>query len=173
MRLNGYFIFLMICIAAACMPFIAQPNSIANTDDFPGWPATFDGKSLTTLPLTALEQKFAENFPGRIGRFSDGQREIIIRWVTHETRKLHPAADCFRGSGYEVQALPMQLAKEGERWGRFRAKKQTLSMLVDERIFNQHGQQWTDVSAWYWSAAWNQSTGPWWAVTIAQKESTP
>jgi len=128
---------------------------------------------LTGLPLTALEQRFAENFPGRIARFSDGQREIIVRWVTHETRKLHPAADCFRGSGYEVQTLPMKLAKADERWGRFRAKKQDISLLVDERIFNQQGQQWTYVSAWYWSAVWSQSTGPWWAVTIAQRESMP
>jgi hypothetical protein len=173
MRFNRYLAFMVVCIAAACIPFIAQPNSMANTANFPGWPATFEGKSLTALPLTALEQRFAENFPGRIGRFSDGQREIIIRWVTHETRKLHPAADCFRGSGYEVQALPMKLANEGERWGRFRAKKQGASMLIGERIFNHQGQQWTDVSAWYWSAAWKQSTGPWWAVTIAQQEAAP
>jgi hypothetical protein len=171
MRLNQYLVFIVMCIASACIPLIAQPNRIANTADFPGWPTTFEGKSLTPLPLTGLEQKFAENFPGRIGRFSDGQREIIIRWVTHETRKLHPAADCFRGSGYEVQPLPMKLTKAGERWGHFRAKRQAISMLVDERIFNQQGQQWTDVSAWYWSAAWSQSIGPWWAVTIAQKQS--
>jgi hypothetical protein len=173
MRIKQYLLFLLVCAMAACMPWIERSTAISHGENFPGWPHTFEGKVLQTLPLTALEQKFAENFPGRIGRFSDGQREVILRWVTHETRKLHPAVDCFKGSGYEVQTMAMKLTHTGERWGRFRATKEGVAMTVEERIFNKQGQQWTDVSAWHWAALWRQSAGPWWAVTIAQKENVP
>ena len=44
---------------------------------FPGWPSTFEGRTLTPLPLNEMETKFATGFPGRIARFSDGEREII------------------------------------------------------------------------------------------------
>jgi hypothetical protein len=171
MRIKQHLLFIWLCALAACLPWIERSTAISHADNFPGWPLSFEGKVLQTLPLTALEQKFADKFPGRIARFSDGQREVILRWVTHETRKLHPATDCFRGSGYEVHPLAIRLSHTGERWGRFRAKKSGASMMVEERIFNQQGQQWTDVSAWHWAALWRQSTGPWWAVTIAQKEN--
>lgn len=171
MRSKQYWIFILLCALVAGMPWIERSTTLSPAEHFPGWPNTFEGKVLQALPLTGLEQRFAENFPGRIGRFSDGQREIIIRWVSQETRKLHPAVDCFKGSGYDVQALAMRLSHTGERWGRFRAVKAGLSVTVSERIFNQQGQQWTDVSAWHWAALWRQSTGPWWAVTIAQSDA--
>ena len=160
-------LFVLACILAAIVPFLVSAPAVTDTGDFPGWPTEFEGKALQSLPLTALEQRFAERFPGRIARFSDGKREIILRWVAEPTRKLHPARDCFRGSGYKVEALPMQVDARGQRWSRFLATRNQESLLVRERISDERGGQWTDVSSWYWSSFWRESAGPWWAVTAA------
>src|SRR5439155_24588963 len=99
--------FLAACVIAAAAPLVPAPQAPAAAAGFPGWPAEFEGRPLRPLPLTALEERFADNFPGRVGRFSDGDREIILRWVAHETRRVHPAADCFKASGYELTPKPI------------------------------------------------------------------
>jgi hypothetical protein len=40
-------------------------------------------------------------------------------------------------------------------------------MQVCERIYDQAGASWTDVSSWYWDAALGRSQGPWMAVAVA------
>jgi hypothetical protein len=122
------------------------------------------------LPLGAVELRFAQDFPGRIARFTDGEREIVVRWVSQETRRLHPASDCFRGSGYSVEPQPLVIDNDGNRWGSFIASRSGEQLTVRERIYDQEGHAWTDVSAWYWSAATGKSRGPWWALTIASKQ---
>lgn len=107
-------------------------------------------------------------FPGRVGRFSDGQREIILRWVTQETRKLHASSDCFKANGYRIEALPIK--REGEAlWSRFIAMRGKVRLEVAERIYAPGGGQWSDVSAWYWAALLGRTQGPWWAVTVASQ----
>lgn len=138
--------------------------------EFTGWPAQFDGKPLTPLPLTELEQRFGTDFPGRIGRFTDGKREIVIRWVTEATRKMHFASDCFQGIGYSVKPLPVHRDENGSLWASFAANKGNERLRVFERIHNDSGESWTDVSSWYWSALRQENSGPWWAITIAEKE---
>lgn len=172
MRLDARLLWPLLCLLAAAMPWLAPPPAPTGPSDFPGWPKSYAGQPLQALPLSPLEARFAENFPGQIGRFSDGRREIILRWVRSETRKLHPAADCFRGSGYQVEALPLRRSPDGEQWGRFRASRGKESILVEERIVDAHGQQWSDVSAWYWAALWAHTTGPWWAITVARTEDS-
>lgn len=113
-----------------------------------------------------LRDLFAESFPGRIGRFSDGQREVVIRWISAPTRKLHAASDCFRGSGYRVKPLPLQRAS-GMTWGAFSAERGTLRLYVREVIIDASGQRWTDVSAWYWASVRGGTQAPWWAITVA------
>src|SRR5262245_27622965 len=93
-------VLLLAAAAAALAPFIERSNGAAASAPFPGWPAEYEGRALSELPLTSRETAFVQDFPGRVGRFTDGQREIIIRWIGAPTRKLHSAADCFRGSGY-------------------------------------------------------------------------
>lgn len=162
--------FLAACLLAALVPFTTSPAETITTHDFPGWPSHFEGKALRSLPLTDLEKRFAAHFPGRIARFSDGQREIILRWVTAPTRKLHPAVDCFRGSGYRIEPLPLDVDAHGQRWHRFLATRQDERLLVRERIWDERGEQWSDVSAWHWRAFWRESAGPWWAATVAAVE---
>lgn len=168
-------LYLIACTAAALMPLLTvqpvQQQSAASSAAFPGWPARFDGQALFALPLSEREERFNSNFPGRISRFTDGRREIIIRWTTSATRKLHPASDCFEGIGYSVRPLPLYVDEAGARWGSFTATRGLERLRVYERIYTDVGQSWTDVSAWYWAASGEQSAGPWWAVTIAEKEA--
>jgi len=161
--------FFAACLVAAAVPLLPAAPAPAAASGFPGWPADFEGRPLRPLPLSALEARFADNFPGRVGRFSDGEREIILRWVTHETRRLHPAADCFKASGYELTPGPIEIDAHGVRWGRFLARRGGTSISVRERLHDGDGQSFTDVSAWYWAAFRGRSRGPWWAITVASR----
>jgi hypothetical protein len=168
MRRRGGVLFACVAIIAALVPLLPGRSAETTPADFPGWPARHEGKLLRQLPLTALELRFQEAFPGRLGRFSDGKREIILRWVAQETRMLHPAIDCFRGSGYEVTKPSLSRDSEGLHWGRFIATREGKSFVVTERIYDGQGRGWTDVSSWYWAAWWKQSSAPWWAITVAE-----
>jgi hypothetical protein len=165
-------VLLFACAIAAMVPLLGAQPSPLPVDDFPGWPTHFAGKPLSALPSGEREQRFAADFPGRIGRFSDGEREIVVRWVSRETRKLHPASDCFRGIGYTVAPRPLTVDAGNARWGTFIATRGEDRLEVRERVYDTHGNQWTDVSAWYWAATTGKSQGPWWAVTIASAVPT-
>jgi hypothetical protein len=158
---------LVACLVAAAVPLFGMHAGGVPAEEFPGWPTHFDGKPLRALPLGALEQRFAAEFPGRIARFSDGEREIVLRWVSRETRMLHPASDCFRGMGFSITPKPLRVGSGGERWGSFIAVRGESAFSVSERIHDDHGNQWTDVSSWYWAATTGKSQGAWWAVTFA------
>jgi hypothetical protein len=141
--------------------------------NFPGWPAHYDGRPLQEMPLGQRELAFVRDFPGRIGRFSDGVREIIIRWVGTPTRRLHPARDCFRASGYSVAALPARGHARGAAMGCFHASRGEERMTVCEQIRDQEGQTWSDVSAWYWHALLGRTRSPWWSVVVAEPGARP
>jgi hypothetical protein len=134
----------------------------------PIWPTSFQGRAIVPLPLSAVEQRFAAQFPGRIGRFSDGRSNIIVRLVDQPTRLLHPAADCFRGIGYRVERAQVRVDNEGQSWSCFKVEKGGQQRMVCERIYDAQGDAWTDVSSWYWAAALGRTQGPWWAVTVAR-----
>lgn len=167
-------LYIVACTFAALMPFIfaqsGQSSSNSGAPPFPGWPTEFEGKQLTMVALTELETRFNSDFPGRIARFSDGNREIVIRWVTEATRKLHPASDCFQGLGYEVKPLALHRDDSGSLWASFSATKGSYRLRVYERLHSDSGETWTDVSAWYWTA-FREGTGSWWAITVAEKEA--
>jgi hypothetical protein len=139
--------------------------------EFPGWPSTFEGRALRELPLTELEARFGEGFPGRIGRFTDGRRELIMRWVVAPTRQLHSAETCFRGLGYAIDSVPFWHPEEGRPWKRFIVTRGASRMVVREAVMDDQGGHWTDVSAWYWSALLGRSEGPWWALTLAEADA--
>jgi len=167
--------FFVCCTLAAVAPFFARQTANSTESlSFPGWPAQFEGHALTELLLTERERQFSEGFPGKIGRFTDGRREIIVRWVTRETRALHPAADCFRGIGYSIHPLPLATDSDGNRWGAFEALRKDERMLVRERIYSAaSNQSWSDVSSWYWQAMLGNSQNNhagWWAVTVAERQ---
>lgn len=134
-------------------------------------PSQWQGTAVRPLALSAVEQRFAERFPGRIARLTDGRQIVVLRDVAVPTRMLHPAADCYRALGYRI---------EGERLERvtahddapvqrcFTARKDGVALRVCEQIKDAHGQRFADTSAWYWAAALGQSSGPWRAVTVTR-----
>lgn len=157
--------------AAAIAPFRARPvPAPISTASFPGWPASFEGRMLTPLDLADREAGFSRGFPGRIGRFTDGRRELVLRWVVEPTRRLHPSADCFRGLGHAIVPADSTLDPQGRRWSAFRAVKGRRTLLVKELIVDANGRTWSDVPSWYWPAAIGRSRGPWLAYTVAEAE---
>lgn len=171
---RSHLYYLVACVIAALAPFMSarfeSPATGAAAVAFTGWPSTFEGKTLTALPLNDMEKKFASGFPGRIARFTDGEREIIIRWVTEATRMMHPASDCFQGLGYTVKPLAGYRDERGLLWASFAATRGDERLRVYERIHADSGESWTDVSAWYWSALRHVGSGSWWAITVAEKQ---
>jgi hypothetical protein len=161
---------LLAATAAALAPFATRSSSAVASVPFPGWPTHYDGRALTELPLTPREASFSQDFPGRVGRFSDGRREIIIRWLGIPTRKLHSAADCFRGSGYTITPIAARKSSDGTTMGCFRATLHGASMTVCEAIRDERGGNWSDVSAWYWDGMLRSSPPPWWSFVVAQPE---
>ena len=132
----------------------------------PAWPIVFNGQTLEPLALSEREERFVEDFPGSIARFRTGENELILRWVTRATRKLHPAADCLKGVGFEVSPLPMNRDMNGMLWNCVSARREAEKLRVCERIEDSDGASSSDVSSWFWSATLKQTRGPWLAYTF-------
>lgn len=165
-------LFLALCAAAALAPLFDTPSPVADTLTTPPWPAEYEGSPIQQVPLSAAEQKVHADFPGKVARFTDGRRELILRWVTTGTRRLHPSSQCFRGLGYVVTEQPPELDRNGARWSCFKATRGATDLRVRERITNAGEEaSWTDVSAWYWSTVLHSSRGPWLATTIIEREA--
>lgn len=166
--MRGQSAFLVACLFAA-LASLARPasSSAPSHAGFPGWPDEFEGRLLVPVALEKRERTFYEAFPGRVARFRDGDRQIILRWVSEETHLMHPAATCFRGRGFEIEPRDGVVGVDGRRWGAFRATRSGVAFDVREIIYCEH-QSWADVSAWYWSATLGRTSGPWWAAMIAE-----
>lgn len=136
----------------------------------PEWPQQWRGLALQPLARSAVEQRFAERFPGRIARFrvADGD-ELVLREVQRPTRMLHPAADCWRGIGWQVgTARLVRDDADQALWRCFEATHDGQRVRVCERIVDAQGQAYTDTSAWFWAASLGRSVGPWQALTRVQ-----
>lgn len=153
---------------AALAPLAFHHDSKAAPDNHVTWPTTINGHTLRPVASPSEEQAFAAEFPGNMKRFSDGKRAYFVRVVNRETRQLHPSSDCFRGLGYTTEPKPLVVMEDGSTWGCFEATKADTKLRILERIYDDHGQSWTDVSQWYWSAAFGRTKGPWFDITIAQ-----
>jgi hypothetical protein len=138
------------------------------------WPQSFEGRALRPLALSAVEERFLAQFPGAIARFTDGSRVITLRHVTAATRKLHPAADCYRGLGYAISHIALSARSDSTRPQAlqrcFIASKGGRDLQVCEYIEDAAGHSYTDASAWYWAAVTGDSEGPWRAVTVARMQ---
>lgn len=163
--------FIAMLVIAASMPAVFSTGrtataALSQQHEIP-WPTSFNGRPLAQLPLSAVERRFAAQFPGQIGRFTDGERTVIVRVAQEPTRLLHPASDCFRGLGYRVDAPHVVEDGGGIAWSCFVAQKDGKVQRVCERIYDIGGKAWTDVSSWYWAALLGRTQGPWIAVTTA------
>lgn len=157
--------FATLLAACALAPLLQAAPAQAGLSRAVEWPHAFDGRPLRPLALSPVEQRFANAFPGAIGRFSDGERLLVLRAVQRPTRMLHPAADCYRGLGYAIAAARLERDAEQRLWRCFEAKRDGQALRVCERIEDARGDAYTDTSAWFWAAALGRSSGPWQAVT--------
>ena len=146
----------------------ALPAAVAH--EAAEWPREWRGQALQPLARSAVEARFAERFPGRIARFrvAGAGEELVLREVQRPTRMLHPAADCWRGIGWQVGAAQLVHDDEAALWRCFEAAHKGQRVRVCERIVDANGLAFTDTSAWFWAASLGQSAGPWQAVTRVQ-----
>lgn len=158
-------------LLAALWPLLAPATTASATNRIAHeWPVQFEGRTLRPLALSPVEQRFAEDFPGQLGRFTDGQRSIVLRQVLRPTRKLHPAEDCFRALGYRIEQTQLRQRVGGQGLQRcFVVTREDVRLQVCDYIEDAAGQSFSDTSAWYWSALSGRSTGPWQAVTVASR----
>lgn len=140
-----------------------RPAAAATTAE---WPAEWRGQALQPLARSAVEHRFALQFPGRIARFALADHsELVLREVTRPTRMLHPAVDCWRGIGWQVHSARLVQDEEAALWRCFEATRDGQRVRVCERIVDAQGQAFTDTSAWFWAASLGRSLGPWQAIT--------
>jgi exosortase len=164
--------FVFLAVLPLAMPNRANAHDLVEAAVIE-WPTQFDGQPLRPLALSAVENSFADEFPGAIARFANGRQSVTLRYVNRATRKLHPAADCYRGLGYTIThiSLEQRIAKASHTAPTlqrcFIATKGDRQLRVCEYIEDQAGHSFTDASSWYWAAVAGQSQGPWQAVTTA------
>jgi hypothetical protein len=159
---------IVLNVVAMLVPLTIREEVVAEVPArFDAWPAIFDGRPLARLELTVREERFGRDFPGHIARFTNGSREIVVRWLRKETRKLHPIADCLKGEGYKVKSLPVRIDASGRQWGCVRAARDGKSLEFCEIVYDGSGNSWSDVSSWYWAAVLGRTNGPWWAMSVA------
>jgi len=172
-QMNRNRIFLLLsAVFAASSPLTFNEINIFenNSNSFPGWPSTYENKLLVKIGLTEKEKLFEEGFPGKIERFTDGSRELIIRWIDYPTRKLHSAARCFEGIGYKIKPLPIHLNKQNVEMSCFNAQKHSQILFVCEYILASSGDSWSDTSSWYWGALTSESSKGWMSYVVAEKK---
>ncbi|HEY9713802.1 MAG TPA: hypothetical protein V6C72_10045, partial [Chroococcales cyanobacterium] len=155
---------------AALIPvFHIAPALLNTSEQFAGWPLQFEHQPLHEVPLAPDSAAFADRFPGRIKVFTTGSRRVVMRWVCKPTRQLHPSSSCYSAGGFAIKWLPEFTDQSGQRWNQFEANRAAERLLVRERIYDNHGHSWTDISAWYWSAVLKETNSPWWNVTVAER----
>jgi hypothetical protein len=156
----------LVLIVCALWPLAGRTRVVApQTPTAHEWPSVWHGDTLRPLALTAVEQRFAERFPGHIGRFAADGNVWVLRDVTQPTRALHPASDCFRGLGYRIEQARLEREADAHLWRCFIAERGDERVRVCERIVDAHGQDFIDASSWFWAAALGRSSGPWRAMT--------
>lgn len=162
-------VLLPLCLVAGLAHlFTRGADAAESTVPAPELPTHWQGRPLRPLALSDVEERFARRFPGTLARMTDGQQVLVLRAVHRPTRMLHPAADCYRGLGWQIGAQRLQLDESQQLWRCFEALRGDARQQVCERIVDANGQGFTDASAWYWSALIGQSQGPWQSVTVAR-----
>jgi exosortase/archaeosortase family protein len=158
------------CVCSAGAPLFALPVAHMRSTDFPGWPTHFDGHALVRIELQDYERRYAAEFPGRLARFTDDNRQIMFQWLPTHSRSVHSAADCLRNVGYRVRHGPVLIDRQSTRWSSATATRDGVTVRVRERIESAAGQHWQDVSAWYWDAILDRTTGPYWVVIVTEPQ---
>jgi hypothetical protein len=159
-------LFLFLAAAAAFAPLAGGGPALKPTPL--SWPARFEGRPILPMVAAPEDALLARGFPGHVARFSDGRRQIVLRQLGAATRRLHPASDCFRAIGYDIEPAPMRLTPDGAA-SCFTARRGERTLRACERIRDSSGASWPDISSWYWAALLGHGKGPWLAsLTVEQ-----
>lgn len=130
-------------------------------------------EQLELVPLRPEEEKMARDFPGAVVRArkndQGSEQELLIRLIYRPTRALHPAADCFRASGYAVQPEHAFRDAAGRVHSCIAVTHGSERLRVCERIESAaDGQSFPDVSTWFWNALLGRTEGPWVSVAVVE-----
>ncbi len=162
---------LLVLLMCALLPLLRPTAARAEAGTSPAFaesPQVWQGRALRPLALSAVEQRFADHFPGRIARLTDGEQMLVLRDVSVPTRMLHPASDCYRGLGYRIEQARLERDADALLWRCFIAVRGGVKTRVCERIVDAKGASFTDTSSWFWAAQLGRSSGPWLAITTAR-----
>jgi hypothetical protein len=145
---------LAAALIVTVLPFVAPPRerALKPVAELP-WPEPY--RSMRPLPVTGFERQFAESAGARVARFQSPDAEYLVRWLTEPDRRIHPPEQCFRAAGWIVTASTHAC---------FQASRSGARLEVCQSITDDHGHAWTDVGAWWWSAQFSRSTGPWLSI---------
>ena len=162
--------FLILCLLAALAPIFGM-SSRADPEPpaFPGWPEAFEGEVLQRLPEVEGDEVFTSRLEGRMARFRAGDLELVLRWTWRVGTGLHTGRYCYRGLGYSISPEPARLDANGQLWSCFRAERGDERFMVRERVHDEIGQSWPEVSAWFWEASRGRTDGPWWSALVVQR----
>jgi hypothetical protein len=160
--------FFAVAAAAAGLAPFAGPSDPVDHPLAQPWPTHFEGRAIVALPPAPEDALLARGFPGQVARFSDGRRQIVLRQIAAPTRRLHPASDCFRATGFAIRPAPMQIAPGQGPSSCFLAVRDGRTFRVCERIASARGESWPDVSSWYWSALLDPASAPWLAALTVE-----
>jgi hypothetical protein len=167
--MKATWLLLLASACAAISPVFSRDQQRVGTETVPRWPSHFQGRTLQELRMDEHERTSLAGFPGAVARFTDGERDIVMRWVMQPTRRLHPAEDCYRGLGFETSQSRIVSDSDRTHWRCFTASRgDGERRQVCEQLQDREGRRWTDVSAWYWSATLRRSEGPWLVTTVAE-----
>ncbi|HUR29687.1 MAG TPA: hypothetical protein VM509_15965 [Planctomycetota bacterium] len=140
-------------------------------ENLPAFPDAIEGRKLVPSATSEIEIAWLASFPGRIGRFSDGERLWILRQTAQPTLRLHSSARCLRAAGWEVEPAHALRDAEGRIWSAYVARRSNLRALVRERVASTAtSASWPDVDAWRWDAWLGRDPGPWCAYTSIEMQ---
>ncbi|HYZ84512.1 MAG TPA: hypothetical protein VE621_08920, partial [Bryobacteraceae bacterium] len=157
-----------IAVVVAILPMLRPAHDLHMTSapDRP-WPEPF--ASYQRLPITDLEQRFAEAASTKIAHFQEGDTKWLLRWIGEPSRNVHPPEHCFRGSGWTVRplpgrALPLPGTSTPLHWTCSEARREQHVIEVCNVIVDDTGRSWGDVGSWWWTAKFQNTQGPWLSV---------
>jgi hypothetical protein len=164
----------IVCLSAALLPLLPRQTGVTRSINKSGtgaareWPEPF--RSMREDKLSDTERRFAEGV--QVGHFQQDGRQWLVRWIRDASRRVHPAEECYRATGWSVRPRPAQLSSGGDvgllgrqlKWGCCAARRGVASVEVCQTIIDNSGRSWSDVGSWWWSAAFGRSEGPWLGV---------
>lgn len=161
----------LVLVAAALSPLARRaPAREPSRTDAPELPTQIEGRALVPVVAGEIEASFLASFPGRIGRFDDGERTWILRSVATPTLSLHSSSRCLEAAGFEIHTLPAHRDARGHVWSRVSATRAGRTFVVRERVTSlASGVSWPDVDTWRFDAWLGRDAGPWLAASAIER----